>query len=878
MGNLTELRRLYLRNNLLIGAIPLELTNLTELEELFLASNQLTGCIPHALRNVEFNDFAELDLPFCTESKLAFDECAETLSDLPYKYSGIGVENMWSSDCVSTNRPGSYARFFTLTLHHPFNVSINLTAEQDTYLYLMGGIGADGIVLDENNDYESTNSRIQAPLHPGNYTIEATTHDAGATGLLSLEVEVDVLGPPPTPTALTDRAALTALYHSANGEDWHASDNWLTDASLSEWHGVETDDGGRVTRLDIEANSLSGELPLEFGNLDQLEWVNISHNRLTGELSRSLTNLTMLEYFYFDNNAGLCAPSYDAFQKWAQSLEDFRGDDCPPLPFNPDRDALVTLYHATRGDSWRYHTGWLTGAPLGEWHGVTTDDDGRVIELDLDANNLSGHIPPELGNLTNLQLLRLVHSELTGTIPPELGNLSSLVSIDLWNNSLSGEIPAELGKLTNLESLELWNNRLSGEIPTELARLANLESLGLNDNNLTGAIPAELGNLNNLRYLDFSHNELTGRIPPELSNLTNLREIDIHTNPLGGPIPTELGNLTNLERINFTDNGLTGMIPAELGELTKLYRLGLGGNQLTGEIPPELADIKALTQLYLWDNDLTAEAFLPRLSEMTALERLSLSGNPIDGADVLPQVAALPNLIYLGLRDSRLTTDELLPHLDSLNGLEYLILSDNLLTGDQLLPMLAEFDGLIHLGVSRNQLTGGIPPAFGNHTWLRGLLLSGNLLTGEVPPELGNFRILTYFHLNDNLLTGTLPRNLIELGRLVEFYFDNNNGLCAPADDAFQEWLQSHSEYSGPTCGDTLENPDRAALVALYNATRGDNWRHNGNWLTDAPLHEWYGVKTDDGRITGLDLRYNNIVGEIPPEIGSLTQSDIARS
>ncbi|MCY4577923.1 MAG: hypothetical protein OXD31_02645, partial [Chloroflexi bacterium] len=556
LGNLTGLTHLLLSSNQLTGAIPSELANLanlqyleladnnlsgeilpelgalTELRKLWVSGNQFTGCIPDSLRNVEDNDFAELGLPFCSGESADFEDCVETISDLPYEYSGIGTGNSWSRLCESSNRPGSYARFYTLTLHHPFDVTITLTSEQDTYLYLMGGIGADGIVLHENDDFSGANSRIQVPLHPGNYTIEATTHDVGTAGNFHLEVDVDDWDPIPPPTALTDRAALTALYHAANGSGWHDSDNWLSDAPLSEWHGVETDVSGRITRLDLEANNLVGELPLEFGNLDQLEWVNISLNQLTGELSRSLTNLTMLEYFYFDNNAGLCAPDYDAFRKWAQSLREFRGDVCAPPPPNDERDALIALYNATNGDDWQYHTNWLSSAPLGDWHGVSTNGDGRVIELNLDANNLSGQVPPELGNLANLQRLRLVHNELTGTIPTELGNL------------------------TDLENLELWNNRLSGEIPTELARLANLQSLGLHDNSLTGAIPTELSSLTNLRYLELSHNELTGGIPAELGKLSELVWLDLHTNPLGGEIPPELGNLPNLEWLNFTDSGL----------------------------------------------------------------------------------------------------------------------------------------------------------------------------------------------------------------------------------------------------------------------------------------------------------------------------------
>lgn len=81
----------------------------------------------------------------------------------------------------------------------------------------------------------------------------------------------------------------------------------------------------------------------------------------------------------------------------------------------------------------------------------------------------------------------------------------------------------------------------------------------------------------------------------------------------------------------------------------------------------------------------------------------------------------------------------------------------------------------------------------------------------------------------------------------------------------------------------TVANPDRAALAAFYNATDGPNWVDNTNWLTDAPLQEWYGANTDGfGRVKGLDLRgrwdseareyvSHGLAGEIPPELRDLT-------
>ena len=52
------------------------------------------------------------------------------------------------------------------------------------------------------------------------------------------------------------------------------------------------------------------------------------------------------------------------------------------------------------GPNWLRDDKWLSDAPVGEWHGVTTDSDGRVTVLDLRQNNLSGEIPPELGSLS----------------------------------------------------------------------------------------------------------------------------------------------------------------------------------------------------------------------------------------------------------------------------------------------------------------------------------------------------------------------------------------------------------------------------------------------------------------------------------------------
>ena len=345
-----------------------------------------------------------------------------------------------------------------------------------------------------------------------------------------------------------------------------------------------------------------------------------------------------------------------------------------------DRAALEALYRATGGPNWTMSTNWLTAAPLGNWYGVDTDEDGRVTALRLGywddvleesvGNALTGSIPPEVGNLArlrhlrlhgnrntdpeagradpaqaltgpipvtlaalaNLEFLDLSHNELTGPIPPWLGGMTRLTGLFLQDNALTGSIPDELKNLTNLEWLWLRGDSWTGSepIPTWLGTLTNLRGLDLGGHNLTGTIPAWLLNLINLEHLSFQRNDLTGPIPTWLGSLTELRWLELWDNELTGSIPSSLASLANLERLQLWDNELTGSIPSSLGTLTNLQHLDLWGNELSGPIPSSLASLANLERLRLNGNALTGS--IPAwLGSLTTLTRLTLSGNPLTG-------------------------------------------------------------------------------------------------------------------------------------------------------------------------------------------------------------------------------------------------------
>ena len=467
---------------------------------------------------------------------------------------------------------------------------------------------------------------------------------------------------------------------------------------------------------------------------------------------------------------------------------------------------------------------WAANTPITEWEGVyLRGTPQRVTQVALNSWGLTGEIPTQLGDLSSLIDLNLTDNELTGEIPSELGDLSSLRDLDLDHNRLTGEIPAELGELTSLFVLSLRWNQLTGEIPTELGDLPKLQHLDLDHNQLTGEIPTELASISRLSGLSLNGNELTGSIPVALGTMHFLSSLDLSVNDLTGEIPTELGDLSNLYDLSLYGNRLSGAIPKELGNLSNLSLLSLSSNAFTDGIPTELGNL-------------------------SYLEYLDLGHNRLNGA--------IPTA------------------LGSLANLNVLELDYNQLTGE-IPTALGSLSNLQRLDLRGNDFSGEIPTELGSLSNLERLHLNGNQLTGAIPTELGNLGVLQYLDVSDNDLTGNIPEELGDLPNLAGLYLaDNQLTGCIPAglrDVPDNDFDSLGLSFCGGEPPDP-SNPDRDVLVALYNATDGDNWGRNHNWLSEYPIGQWHGVITDGtGRVTVLGLHKNGLSGELPSELGSLT-------
>ncbi|XP_012574858.1 probable LRR receptor-like serine/threonine-protein kinase At1g53430 isoform X2 [Cicer arietinum] len=251
----------------------------------------------------------------------------------------------------------------------------------------------------------------------------------------------------------------------------------------------------------------------------------------------------------------------------------------------------------------------------------------HITSIFLKGQNISGVMPSEFGNLTQLKVLDLTRNYLNGSIPTSFAT-NSLVVLSLLGNRLSGPIPKEIGDIASLEDLVLENNQLGGPLPPSLGNLSKLKRLLLSSNNFTGTIPETFSKLKNLTDL-IDGSSLSGQIPNFIGNWTKLDRLDMQGISMQGPIPRTISELKLLTELRVTDlNGptmtfpnlkdlknlqllelrnclITGPIPDYIGEMTNLITLDLSFNMLTGSIPNSIQGLRSLDYMFLTNNSLT---------------------------------------------------------------------------------------------------------------------------------------------------------------------------------------------------------------------------------------------------------------------------------
>ena len=203
-----------------------------------------------------------------------------------------------------------------------------------------------------------------------------------------------------------------------------------------------------------------------------------------------------------------------------------------------------------------------------------------LVRLDISKSQVTGRIPTEIGELTNLDTLVMHDCSLVGSIPTELG-LLKLLELNLNKNNLSGPLPKEIN-WGALMYLELSSNSLTGPLPQGIIS-ENMSLLDLSNNSFSGRIPS--GRFADESYLiNLSHNQLTGSIPREFWICVVDGDLDLSHNQLTGQLPTHtLEGFYVVENLNLSHNHLSGPFPTIDWDVDG--KIDLRFNNFSGSLP-----------------------------------------------------------------------------------------------------------------------------------------------------------------------------------------------------------------------------------------------------------------------------------------------------
>jgi hypothetical protein len=238
---------------------------------------------------------------------------------------------------------------------------------------------------------------------------------------------------------------------------------------------------------------------------------------------------------------------------------------CVSLVPPTERQALVDLYEATGGASWRNSTGWLSGDPCDGWFGIYCDSaKAHVIEVfpnpRFSGNTLIGTIPGSFWDLTELEHIYLSNdrpgwSILQGSLPAAIGSLHKLKCLYTSHaGNLSGPLPAEISGLDQMQGLYLRWNSWTGKLP-DLSRMRGLTKLiidaspiddcarGWCQSAFSGTLDALAAANLPLKHLDVAGNSFTGKFPEALCAIP---ECDAFGNHFEGGLPA--GCCKNVKR------------------------------------------------------------------------------------------------------------------------------------------------------------------------------------------------------------------------------------------------------------------------------------------------------------------------------------------
>ncbi|KAL0010007.1 hypothetical protein SO802_005115 [Lithocarpus litseifolius] len=472
LGNLPHMRSLFLDQNQLNGTIPKNLGLLSKLETLFVGKNSLTGTVDERhfrklsnLKNLYVSETGlffsvnsnwvppfQLDYAYMSSIKIgpkfpSWLQSQRSLSYLEMSMSGISGKAPgwfwnWTSNITYINLSNNHIEYDVSDIFLSSTVKVLNIANNSFYGPISTFLCQKKMrknkleVLDASNNllsgelshcWKFWQSLIHLNLGNNNLVGRIPYSMGALVNLQSLRLQNNsIYGGIPS-----------SLKKCSNLRLIDMGNNHLFIIPL--WIGEMTN----LLVLRLRLSEFKGYIPQQICQLSSLRVLDLANNSLSGSIPNCLKNISAMA---LPGSYDISFSYYVPFVYWniyAYYVED--------VQLNP------------KGKEMEYE-----------------ENLKLVMLIDLSSNNLSGSIPTEISDLSELRFLNLSRNHLMGKIPEKIGSMKELESVDLSRNHLSGEIPPSMSNLTFLSLLDLSYNNLSGKIPlgTQLQSFDALSYIG----------------------------------------------------------------------------------------------------------------------------------------------------------------------------------------------------------------------------------------------------------------------------------------------------------------------------------------------------------------------------------------------------------------
>ncbi|XP_058745145.1 receptor-like protein EIX2 [Vicia villosa] len=651
--------------------------------------------------------------------------------------------------------------------------------------------------------------------------------------------------------------------------------NTFSSSKIFEWVFNAT---SNLIELDLSNNSFNGTISYDFGNIrNRLEQLDLSENELQGGIPESIRHMCMLQSLHLDGsnlNEDISTMLHKLSGCARYSLQHLS------LAYSQITGTLSDLSIFPSLIIIELSNNMLSGRVP---YGIPKSLESFIIR----SNSLEGGIPKSFGNLCSLKLLDLSSNKLSEDLSVILHNLSfgctkdSLQELNLESNQIIGTVP-DMSMFSSLRTLALSNNSLNGRILNNSAFPSHLENLYLDSNDLEGVITdSQFGNMSMLKELYLNDNPMSlifgenwvpsfqlntmllrscmlgPNFPKWLQSQKHLQRIDISNAEISDAVPVWFWTQTKyLNFMNISYNNLFGTIPNLPIRFSEGCEVILDSNQFEGSIPLFL---QSATFLRLSENKFSEpRLFLCSNNSIDRLHLLDISKNQL--SKQLPDCwSHLKSLEFLDLSGNTLS-GEVPSSLGSLHALKVLILRNNTFTG--MLPMsLINCTGLIMLDVGDNRFSGPIPYWLGQE--LQMLSLRRNQFSGSIPQSLCYLTNIQLLDLSDNSLSGGVFKCLMNFSAMSQ------NISSTTEVDLNINLMYGHG---------IIKASDTYDLITVL-MWKGEERLFKNNKLIlrsiDLSSNQLMGdIPKEIGNLielVSLNLSSNNLTGEITSEIGRLT-------